>query len=905
MDASNRNLDLYLRARNATVVTETQIRQPWPYTGGYWDPALKWDNDGTENNALNCDIFDGFVYSIRPVQRVSGVVENNVTLSWPTPFQAVHMNLIPRGPNRGKVMVFCGAMVVGTLNGGWKNGEEWSFQPWCIVDPNSDTPRHLNYLLPLAPRERIGPASATFSIGSATITAASHGFVTGDSVCVSSTGTMPAPFEANINYVVVVLSSSTFQLLRAGALVTATSAGTGTVRVTKDYYHSLFCAAQGWDHRGNLIVVGGCRFMASRDWFHSVYPHTWVWDPTVSADYAFSAGGPNPFSGTYANMQAWPLYRSGTPNHYQTGFGRWIQGPDHDVPRYYPALAMTAPMGAGRATHANKTCVLAVGGDDSPSASDGVTDIPGTYESLVVDSAPAYNLGSPSLSNSGLVKEQSGGVYSWDGPSDWDPVTNPFPDGHPFKDGLYFYPHMHLLTNGKLFMSGFVHKSATLNHETAPGTWTTTEGHDDVPGLINAFRYYPSSVHWIDASGADVVMRIGGGQLPSFAVPDRPVFLVATVVGNTLATATLAGNSFQTGEAVKVSSTGTPPSGLSTTTTYYVIRISDTQMRLASSYANAIALSPITLGGAGTGVHRVYVDLMSGLYGAQFPGYRPTEFPELPLDSRTVDRIYPSTPNAQWEVGPAMARPRTLMNVVWLADGGMLAVGGVDYDESTLVEAPQSIHPLLMTMGTPLEEEHGHGHLTTGVQSGNFVFQLAPELLRWGGTRWEPLDWAPGESIRDYHSTAVLLPDARVMTGGGEGRSLDFEIFEPPYLRPSADHPDIAVTRPTSVVLTAPAGAEADYNVAYATSYTLTCAALPEGQRIQRVTLVSPGAATHHQDWSQQFADLTVVAGATSNSVTVTMPANNKRFRPGFAMLFAITSLGVPSVAKWVKLPHP
>lgn len=904
MDASNRNLDLYLRARNATVVTETQIKQPWPYTGGYWDEALGWTNDGTENSAVNCDIFAGITYSTLDVQLIPGGPVTTQTLSWPTRFQAVHMNLIPRGPNRGKVMAWCGNLVVGVLNGGWKNGQQWTFQPWCIVDPNSASPRHYNFLLPLAPREREGPASVTFSPGSATVTAVGHGFETGDSVCVSSSGAMPAPFTVDTNYVVNVLSSSTFQLLLNGAAVTATSAGSGTVRVTKDYFHTLFCAAQAWDHRGNLVVVGGARYMVSKGWSHSTYKHNWLWDPTVSADVCYTAGGANPYTGTYANMERVSLAKTGTPNHYSSQYGRWIQGPDLDQLRYYPAVAMTAPMGAGRATHPNKTIALVLGGNESPSDTDSVSDIPGTYEALVCDAAPTYT-GSGPTSNSGLVKEQSGGVYSWDGPSDWDPITNPFPDGHPYKDGLYFYPHMHLLTDGRLFMSGFVPKSATLNHELAPGTWTTTEGHDDRPGLINAFRYYPTSVHWIDSSGADVVLRMGGGQIPVVPVPDRPVVLVSARTGNTLATATPGGNKFQTGEAVKISSTGTPPNPLSTTTTYFAIRISDAEVQLASSLANAIAGTPVTLTTDGTGTHRVYADLQSGLYGPQFPGYRPTAFPEMPLDTRSVDRIYPSTASAQWEVGPALNRPRSLMNVVFLADGGMLALGGVDIDESKVTEASPSIHPLLMSMTAPTMEEGGHTHVTVGLESGGFIFHLTPELMRWGGTRWEPLDWATSRSARDYHSTAVLLPDGRVMIGGGEGRSLDFEVFEPPYLRPSADYPDIAVTRPTNVTLSASGHAEADYSVSYATSYTLTCDALPEGQRIERVTLVAPGAVTHHQDWSQQFANLTVVAGATANSVTVTMPANNKRFRPGFAMLFAITSLGVPSVAKWVKLPHP
>jgi hypothetical protein len=46
---------------------------------------------------------------------------------------------------------------------------------------------------------------------------------------------------------------------------------------------------------------------------------------------------------------------------------------------------------------------------------------------------------------------------------------------------------------------------------------------------------------------------------------------------------------------------------------------------------------------------------------------------------------------------------------------------------------------------------------------------------------------APDPWIRNYHSTAVLLPDGRVLTAGGEAPSPDSEqtsasIFEPPYL---------------------------------------------------------------------------------------------------------------------------
>lgn len=58
-----------------------------------------------------------------------------------------------------------------------------------------------------------------------------------------------------------------------------------------------------------------------------------------------------------------------------------------------------------------------------------------------------------------------------------------------------------------------------------------------------------------------------------------------------------------TGTRVRVSSTDTPPPPLLATASYYVIRVSDTAIRLASSRANALAGTAIDLTGAGAGVH--------------------------------------------------------------------------------------------------------------------------------------------------------------------------------------------------------------------------------------------------------------------------------------------------------------
>lgn len=60
-----------------------------------------------------------------------------------------------------------------------------------------------------------------------------------------------------------------------------------------------------------------------------------------------------------------------------------------------------------------------------------------------------------------------------------------------------------------------------------------------------------------------------------------------------------------TGTRVRLTTTTTLPGGLATATDYYVIRVSDTTFKLATSFANAIAGTAINITDAGTGTHTV------------------------------------------------------------------------------------------------------------------------------------------------------------------------------------------------------------------------------------------------------------------------------------------------------------
>jgi len=60
-----------------------------------------------------------------------------------------------------------------------------------------------------------------------------------------------------------------------------------------------------------------------------------------------------------------------------------------------------------------------------------------------------------------------------------------------------------------------------------------------------------------------------------------------------------------TGTRVRLTTTTTLPAGLALATDYYVIRVSDSTFKLATSYANAIAGTAINITDAGTGTHTV------------------------------------------------------------------------------------------------------------------------------------------------------------------------------------------------------------------------------------------------------------------------------------------------------------
>jgi hypothetical protein len=161
---------------------------------------------------------------------------------------------------------------------------------------------------------------------------------------------------------------------------------------------------------------------------------------------------------------------------------------------------------------------------------------------------------------------------------------------------------------------------------------------------------------------------------------------------------------------------------------------------------------------------------------------------------------------------------------------------------------------------------------------------------------WDPTTghWTAGASAvkpRLYHSTAMLLPDATVLTGGGGAPgpviNLNAEIYYPPYLYAADGSPAVRpVISSTSAHFYDPAS-------------TLVATVGPTDV-IARLTLIRTGSATHSNNVDQRFIDLNFTqVGQTLSAI---LPSDITVLVPGFYMLFAINAAGVPSIASLVNI---
>ena len=216
-------------------------------------------------------------------------------------------------------------------------------------------------------------------------------------------------------------------------------------------------------------------------------------------------------------------------------------------------------------------------------------------------------------------------------------------------------------------------------------------------------------------------------------------------------------------------------------------------------------------------------------------------------------------PSPAWRSVGSMAFPRRQLNTTILADGSVLVTGG--------------------TSGTGFNDQAGAVHAAE---------RWNPETGAW-------TTMASESRNRTYHSTAILLPNGRVLSSGsGEGGGINFanaelsaQVFYPPYLFNSDGSP---AARPS--ITSAPA------RISYGQSFTIQTA---NAQSITRAHLIRASSVTHAFNAGQLLYPVKLtVAGSTSLSAIA--PPNGNLAPPGPYMLFIINDAGVPSSAKLVTV---
>jgi hypothetical protein len=222
-----------------------------------------------------------------------------------------------------------------------------------------------------------------------------------------------------------------------------------------------------------------------------------------------------------------------------------------------------------------------------------------------------------------------------------------------------------------------------------------------------------------------------------------------------------------------------------------------------------------------------------------------------------VDIVNFKKPNPTFTQGQPLNLPRLHLNTVLLPDRTVFATGGSLKQEDTPLARLQS------EIYDPVKDEWT---LTAAC--------TVPRL---------------------YHSTALLLPDARVVTAGGnpEGgthvpwdkdpeEEMRIEIFSPPYL--------FRGPRPTIKA----AGVEWKYG-------QLIEIQTGDAGNLRFVSLLRNCVTTHSYDTNQRLVDAPI-SSQKAGVVIVKVPDNPNEAPAGWYMLFLVNAAGVPSIARSIHL---
>jgi hypothetical protein len=180
------------------------------------------------------------------------------------------------------------------------------------------------------------------------------------------------------------------------------------------------------------------------------------------------------------------------------------------------------------------------------------------------------------------------------------------------------------------------------------------------------------------------------------------------------------------------------------------------------------------------------------------------------------------------------------------------------------------------------------GGNTSGRLFSDVGTQLTPEIWNPDTGTWREIN--PIGVPRNYHSIAVLLPDARVLSAGGglcdcNADHPDGQILTPDYL-----YNDDGTLADRPVITSAPENAEVGGTISLRTS-----------RGVAGFSMIRMSSTTHQINTDLRFLE-PQFSETTPNEYQVQMHSNDNVLVPGYWMLFALDQQGTPSVSTIIHI---
>ncbi|ROO83674.1 N-acetylneuraminic acid mutarotase [Actinocorallia herbida] len=243
-------------------------------------------------------------------------------------------------------------------------------------------------------------------------------------------------------------------------------------------------------------------------------------------------------------------------------------------------------------------------------------------------------------------------------------------------------------------------------------------------------------------------------------------------------------------------------------------------------------------------------------------GLRATDVIDLRKGNSANYADGPNLPYGKVEIGGQIVQQgggkgKVYVSAVILADGKVMETGGSQYNRAEHVHEASILDPAKST----------------------------------GSMRWKSV--AADPVARTYHSSAVLLPDGRVMAigsnpdisvaadGGDSYFDTRISIYYPPYLYTKGEAPKVT---------------KASKRWSYGSAPTITTST-----PVTSAYLVRPIAVTHSSDPNQRAVKLPLKS-LGGNRYRLDVTGSRNIAPPGWYMLFVKNKSGKPSAASWVRI---